>query len=713
MTAEHPASKHLVSLDAPPMPTVPPRPAAAPAVPAGPGAAMTAWLRTPRRHDAPGVFAFGHTPRPPEDPDRIPDRRLIGTAAGSLVGMWLVNSIARSTYLYWLWVKPLVWTGFAPHTGHMWTYAQVHRFIIAQNVYIAIWWALLAVAFGRAGHWPEVYRRYLRPALRILRRTLPDPAARAAETAADPAGWPQLRAAGQHTAADRLAADLAAGRMSDVDHARLTRAWTTAAAAGPAAVDAFAAEVVRRGAAAWPHPSGARGLPARIAAHDLVAAQVRIGTVTTDPRNPSQFRGVGSALDPAVLGTSVVAVGPSGSGKTRHLVRPVVESLCLQALARAAAVVAVGVPSAGLGPTAAFDVVITAGSPDAGYGLDLYAGTSDPDAAAELLAAALLDDGTEGADPRRAADALAQVLGPYRAVRGRFPAVAELRALLDGDAAAVATLREDLDAAGEPGWARELDARARQAGQAGDVGGLLADRIALLDRPAFAGFFDDDAGGRRRPFALTAAALERPLRVRVDLPEHGHTAASRILARLLLAQFTAAATARADRSLFAGLVLDDATHTVTAESARALQRLRPAHAGAVLCLRGLDDVPEQLRGPLLGAAGCKVALAGVTTRDGREFAQAWGTAWVEAADITRTPDQSGGWTRRLTRGVRRLVTGEAVTTEAITVRRVERDRWSASDLAAVPAGHAVMSVTAVTGETAPPMLVNLRDRART
>jgi hypothetical protein len=684
-------------------------PTAPPAVSAGPGAAMTAWVRTPRRPDAPGVYTFGHTPRPPDDPDHIPDRRLIGTAVGSLLGMWLVNSIARSDYLYWLWVKPLVWTGFAPHTGRMWTYAQVHRFIVAQNVYVAIWWLVLAIVFGRVGRWPEVYRRYLRPALRVLRRTLP---ARATEAAEDPAAWPQLRAAGQHAAADRLAADLVAGRMSDVDHARLTRAWSNAAAAGPAAADAFATEVVRRGAAAWPHPSGARGLPARIAAHDLAAAQVRLGTVTDTDRNPAQFRGVGAALDPATLGTSVVAVGPSGSGKTRHITRPVVESLCLQALAGAAAVVAVGARGAGLGPTEAFDVVITAGTPDAAYGLDLYAGTSDPDAAAEILAAALLD-GTEGerADPRRAADALAQVLGPYRAAHGRFPAVAELRALLDGDAAAAATLRALLDEAGEPGWVRELDARARQAGQAGDVGALLADRIALLDRPAFAGFFDH--AGRSRPFTLTPAALERPLRVRVDLPEHGHTAASRILARLVLAQFTAAATARRHRALFAGLVLDDATHTVTAESVRALQRLRPAHAGAVLCLRGLDDVPENLRGPLLGAAGCRIALAGVSTRDGAQFAQAWGTAWVTDSDVTRTPDQSGGLTRRLARGVRRLVTGEAVTTEAVTVRRVERDRWSASDLAAVPAGHAVMSVTAVTGETAPPMLADLRDRGRT
>ncbi|NED87843.1 ATP-binding protein, partial [Streptomyces sp. SID11233] len=74
--------------------------------------------------------------------------------------------------------------------------------------------------------------------------------------------------------------------------------------------------------------------------------------------------------------------------------------------------------------------------------------------------------------------------------------------------------------------------------------------------------------------------------------------------------------------LFACLALDDAAGVVTAASVRGIQSLRSAHAGVLLALRTLDDVPQELRGPLLGAAGCRMALSGVAPRDGQDFAAA-------------------------------------------------------------------------------------------
>lgn len=679
------------------------RPAGAPPMPERPPVApLETWLATPRHAEAPGVYAYGHVPRPPQDPDRVTDRRLIGGAIGSLLCGLLVWSFGRDGYLQFTawplgWIMPDSWKhpGF-PHD-------PMTALRVASWMYEMVLVLLLIAVCARFGRWGEVVRRYVLPRLR--------PAAAAvtrkgdAEEAMDPLGWSELREGGEDAAAERLAGEARAGRMNDVDYVRLHRAWRFARGERNRARE-YADAVMRQGAAAWTHPSGARDLPVRAARHDLYTAQVRIGVAKDSDRNPHLYRGAGIALDPALLGTSLLAVGPPASGKTHRIVLPVVESLCLQALAGTAAVVAVGAKGADLGPAEAFDVVISIGDPTSPYDLDLYGGSTDPDEAAGLLAAALLD-GFEGdrADPRRAATALAQLLGPFRAARGRFPAVSELRELLDGIPTAVGALRQSLDEAGEPGWVRELDARVRQASRPGDVAGVLADRIALLDRPAFAGFFD--VTGRTRPFALHS--LEHPLRVRIDLPERGHAEASRMLVRLLLAQFAAAATGRRDRSLFACLVLDDATHAVTVDAVRALQRLRSAHAGAVLTLRGLEDVPEALRGALLGAVGCRFALSGVSTWDGKRFAEAWGTTWVEESDVTRTPDQSGGFVRRLVRGVRRLFTGEAVTTESVTVRKVERERWSASDLAnAVPPGHAVASLTTVGGDLAPPVLVDLR-----
>ncbi|WP_079406289.1 ATP/GTP-binding protein [Streptomyces sp. 3211] len=516
----------------------------------------------------------------------------------------------------------------------------------------------------------------------------------------DPVRWPELRGVGLAEVAERLEVEAGGGRMNDVDYARIRRAWDSVRV-DPSRMRAFADAVRAQGAGACAHPSGARDLPVRAARHDLLARQVLLGTVEDGPRNPYSRRGTALALDPDVLGTSLLAVGPSGTGKTRQLVRPVVESLSLQALAGQAAVVAVGAAGAQLGPDAAFDVVVRVGDTASVYDLDLYGGATDPDEAATLLAEAFVGD-VPGIDVRRAATALAQLLGPFRAAHERFPAVPELRELLDGIPTALDALRRDL--AGQHAMLRELDARARQHGAPADPGPALADRVALLDRPAFAGFFDTT--GQGRPFSLRA--LEHPIRVRVDLPERGHADASRMLARLLLAQFNAAAAARTDRSLFAFLALDDASHTLTAGTVRGVQRLRSAHAGVLLTLRTLDDVPEELRTPLLGAVGCRMAFSGVTTWDGKRFAEAWGTEWVETRDVTHRTVFADQPLTRLMHSFRKLVTGKAVTTDAVTVRQVERERWSASDLAhAVPPGHAVLSLTSVRGERAAPLLVRL------
>ncbi|MER7950148.1 ATP/GTP-binding protein [Streptomyces sp. NPDC096079] len=516
--------------------------------------------------------------------------------------------------------------------------------------------------------------------------------------------WPELRAAGEDRAADVLAGDLAAGRMNDVDCARVRRAWK--GSEGDAARrTAFVDAVLREGAGAGAHPSGDRNVSSRSAAHDLLLGQVRVGRWVAAERGLRAYHGAGLALDTALLGTSLLAVGPSGAGKTRSLVAPVVESLSLQALTGACAVVAVGGAGAALGPDEAYDVVIRLGDPASAYDLDLYAGATDPDEAADCLAEGLVGD-VEGVETRRAATVLAQLIGPYRVAYGRFPTVPVLRELLEAHPETLRALLDLLPVDGAQTMRRELESRLRQIGTASDVGPVLADRLAALDRPAFADFFG--GGGDARSFSLRAVA-QHPIRVRVSLPEGGHEEAACLLNRLLIAQFQRVTRGGAERGNFACLVLDDAAGAVTPGTLRAFQRLRTQNAGVVLALRTLAEVPEALHGPLLAIVGCRMAFAGLPTWDGRAFAEAWGTEHVDTTEVAHHTVFADQPMTRAIHALRKLVTGKAVTTEAVTVRQVERMRWSASDLAhAVPPGHAVLSLSHVRGEQLPPMLVDLR-----
>ncbi|MGW6287149.1 ATP/GTP-binding protein [Streptomyces sp. NPDC055107] len=563
---------------------------------------------------------------------------------------------------------------------------------VGVTIYVLIASALLW-PFARTGGWLQLFRK---PAPAVA------PPESEPEAGEDPAVWPWLRAAGQPGAADRLAAEVAGRRMNDVDCARIGHAWSRVeAGALPSGV--FVDGVMKLGAAACPHPSGDRDLPVRAATHDLLTAQVRMGVYAEHPRNPSARRGAGAALDPSVLGTSLLAVGPHGSDRTRRLVRPVVESLSLQALAGRAAVVVVSAEGVDLGPEGSYDVVVKIGNADSVYDLDLYGGITDPDEAAMLLSEAFTGD-LPDVDSRRAAVTLGQLIGPFNAARGRFPSLPELRELLDGGRRALDLLRDDLRPEEHRSYLREVDARERQLGTSADLSGVLADRIAFLDRPAFSTFFD--TRGLSRPFSLRA--LEHPVRVRIVLPERSHPEASRILTRLVFAQFVSSVSARRDTSLFSALVLDDAASAMTTDSVRALQRLRQLNAGAVLAIRSLDDVGPHLHAALLGAVGCLMTFPGITTWEGTRFAEAWGKEWVETREVAQhTVFADQPFTRAL-HALRKLVTGKAVTTDAVTVRQVERERWSASELAyGVPAGHAVLSLTTVQGEHAPPLLVHL------
>ncbi|MFJ2582353.1 ATP-binding protein [Kitasatospora aureofaciens] len=665
---------------------------------------LPVWVAIPRPEAAPGIYRQGHEPIDPTQADeaKVPTGQLLWRAGLNLVAT--VATYYIGTFLL-MWMTGMLFGWFAG--------ASPEQFDVAQVLINLVTISCAAAVFWRTGRWREVRRRFLTRAgwrknvapvfALAITHEGPVPVRPAADAiqapAADP--WAAQRVGGAAEAAARL--DRVP--VGDIDYVRIQRAWESAQA-DAVFVPAFVDQVIMRGGAAFAHPSESRDLPVRTGRHDLLLQQVRLGTTQDVVKNPQTHRSTGFALDPTLLGTSLLAVGPAGTGKTARLARPITEALCLQTLAGTACAVVIGAADSDLGPDSWYDVVIAPGEPGSGYGLDLYGGTRDPDEAAARLAEALLpDELTARAESARTT--LQQVVGPFNTAYGRYPGVRELRALLAGEPTVLDPLVKALRSTGQlTVYERDLEHRQRQQGRADDPGVLLADRLALLDRPAFEGAFATDGTGRL-PFAMRA--LDHPLRVRVKLPERGHPEAARILSRLVVGQFVVAAVAREDRSLFAGLVVDDASAALDANIVRGLQRMRGANAGAVLLLRTLMDLPEALRAPLFGAVGCRMVFPGIAPWDGKFFSEAWGTHVVHETVVTHTPETSGGVIRRAGRLGRKALSGTTAQTESVTTRDVERLRWSPSDLAhALPAGHAVVSLTAVSGEQVPPLLVDLR-----
>ncbi|MCC3779709.1 ATP-binding protein, partial [Streptomyces sp. UNOB3_S3] len=147
---------------APPVEVVPPRPEAEPPAGGTAGAPFLSWLRTPRPDAAPGVWTFGHRPRPPEEPDRIPGRQLLSSAVISLLCGWLLWSLLWNGYLGHYWIWPL----FAL-TPDSWREEGMLAVWVVYGYYVLVA-LVLVVVFGRLGRWPQVWRRWAVPALRRL-----------------------------------------------------------------------------------------------------------------------------------------------------------------------------------------------------------------------------------------------------------------------------------------------------------------------------------------------------------------------------------------------------------------------------------------------------------------------------------------------------------------------------------------------------------------
>ncbi len=138
-------------------PGAPPAPSLPPGVPPKPdGSPFLTWLRTPRPEAAPGVWRYGHQPRPEQEPEEIPARQLLSGALIAFLVGWLVWSLLWNGYLGTWWVLPLEL--FTPDSWRQGNDA-VGNAILWYSYYTVIAVAILLVV-GRIGRWGEVWRRY-------------------------------------------------------------------------------------------------------------------------------------------------------------------------------------------------------------------------------------------------------------------------------------------------------------------------------------------------------------------------------------------------------------------------------------------------------------------------------------------------------------------------------------------------------------------------
>ena len=501
--------------------------------------------------------------------------------------------------------------------------------------------------------------------------------------------WQDLRSAGFADAASRLDEAAVQGDLTDVDYVRVTRVIRQARGSGEQRRLALVAAAIEDAESeARINPNGQRDLPARIGEHDLMTGQVRLGVAADSPKNPATHKGLTFALDAEVLRTSLLVIGPPGSGKTRGFARPIVELLGLQTLTNMASVVVID-PHGEYALPGFFDVDIDPLDPDAAWGFDLYGGARSPAEAADRLAGALLPPGVDAETDAAAHNALDAVLYEFHAGEARYP-----------------TLRELI---------MELVQRGPK---------LLVERLRLLDRPALVELFD---GRPEQRFSMRD--ISRPLRVRIALPEGAYPQAARILARLAVAQFVqTVASPETDRSIFKGLVVDDAGRFVDEYVVQGLQRARAANAGLILLAQSMREFPEELRATVFANTGCKAVFAGVDPQDAAYVADFWGKSWVPETTVTTgTENVSSSGTvagppeRRRTVGsmgrntkrpgpLQQLTGGTAVHQQrSVSTRAVERFNWSPSEIInEIPVGHALVSLSTADGIRTGPVLVDLR-----
>jgi len=625
---------------------------------------LVRWVHGDRMLDVPGVFAFG----------RGSDEDDSGRPGPLEPHIWRRARLALILFVP-------IYLGLLLPFGLLLSDIGLSN-AAEQFVYLLV----LVLGLGTYGRWHIVVRW-------LWLRYRPEPPKPAPVPKPRPDLWADLREAGFTDAAQRLDEEVATGELTDVDYVRVARVvQSTARRNGASNLAPIAVAIQEEGGGAFLHSSGQRDLPMpRLVQHDLVTGQAQLGVAAETDRNPATHQKERFALDTEVLRTSMLVVGPPGAGKTRSFARPIIELLGLQTLVGLASVVVIDPTGSAFDERQLpgfFDVDIdpNAESGPSAWGFDLFGGANGPEEAADRLAGAVLPPDSVVRDPAvdsAARNALYSIIAEFHERNGRYPLLRELIDLV-------------LTQSPVP---------------------LLNERLRLLDRPLLIDLFD----GRPRKFSMRE--IDRPLRVRIALPEGSSPQAARILARLAIAQFVQVVAApEANREVFKGLIVDEAGRFVDEYVVEGLQRARAANAGIVLLAQSLSQFPDHLRSAVFTGTGCKAVFAGVEPADARYFADYWGTSWSAETTVTTgtatttttghssTPGSPGRFGRG-EKSVVQALTGSTSTQyqRSVATRAVERYVWSPSDIInEVPVGHALISLATPDGIRTPPVLVNLR-----
>jgi len=625
---------------------------------------LVRWVHGDRMLDVPGVFAFG----------RGSDEDDSGRPGPLEPHIWRRARLALILFVP-------IYLGLLLPFGLLLSDIGLSN-AAEQFVYLLV----LVLGLGTYGRWHIVVRW-------LWLRYRPEPPKPAPVPNPRPDLWADLREAGFTDAAQRLDEEVATGELTDVDYVRVARVvQSTARRNGASNLAPIAVAIQEEGGGAFLHSSGQRDLPMpRLVQHDLVTGQAQLGVAAETDRNPATHQKERFALDTEVLRTSMLVVGPPGAGKTRSFARPIIELLGLQTLVGLASVVVIDPTGSAFDERQLpgfFDVDIdpNAESGPSAWGFDLFGGANGPEEAADRLAGAVLPPDSAVRDPAvdsAARNALYSIIAEFHERNGRYPLLRELIDLV-------------LTQSPVP---------------------LLNERLRLLDRPLLIDLFD----GRPRKFSMRE--IDRPLRVRIALPEGSSPQAARILARLAIAQFVQVVAApEANREVFKGLIVDEAGRFVDEYVVEGLQRARAANAGIVLLAQSLSQFPDHLRSAVFTGTGCKAVFAGVEPADARYFADYWGTSWSAETTVTTgtatttttghssTPGSPGRFGRG-EKSVVQALTGSTSTQyqRSVATRAVERYVWSPSDIInEVPVGHALISLATPDGIRTPPVLVNLR-----